>query len=287
MRRDLEIDLLRSMVAVAAHKNFTKAAQSIGRTQSAVSLQIKRLEDIVGKRLFERSRHAVDISPTGEALLVYANRIIAANDAALSHILRPAAEGLVRIGAPDDYATFLLPPILSALSKEYPLIRFEVLCENSCDLLPMIENDQLDLVIAVHPQDAVGGRIARYEPLHWVASPEYVDDPDEPLSMVLFPTGCVCRDIALSSLEHMERAWQVTYSTRSIALIEQALLTGSGVSVMEASVIPPSLKILDGATGFPRLPDVVISVHQKSNETAAHIQLAVDFVLAALSKRTS
>ena len=102
MQRDLEIDLLRSFVAVAAYKNFTKAAQSVGRTQSAVSHQIKRLEETVGKRLFERSRSAVTITLTGEALLVYANRILAANNAALSHIQRPTAEGLVRIGSPDD-----------------------------------------------------------------------------------------------------------------------------------------------------------------------------------------
>ncbi|MEM9636727.1 MAG: LysR family transcriptional regulator, partial [Pseudomonadota bacterium] len=89
MKKDLEIDLLRSFLAVAAHRNFTQAARAVGRTQSAVSLQIKRLEDIVGKRLFERSRHSVAISPAGEALMVYANRILAANDAALSHIQRP------------------------------------------------------------------------------------------------------------------------------------------------------------------------------------------------------
>ncbi len=285
MQRDLEIDLLRSMVAVAAHKNFTRAAQSVGRTQSAISLQIKRLEDIVGKRLFERSRHSVSITQTGEALLVYASRIISANDAALSHIKRPAASGLVRMGAPDDYATVLLPPILAALSREYPRIRFEVNCENSCDLLPMLESDQLDLVVAVHPQEAVAGRLARHESLHWVASPEYVDDPDAPLSLALFPNGCVCRDVALSALKHVDRQWQITYSTRSIELIERAILAGPTVSVMEVSVIPEGLKILDGSLGFPRLPDVVISVHQRPNETEEHVQLAADFVLRALSKR--
>ncbi len=110
MKHDLEIDLLRSFVAVAVHRNFTRAGQAVGRTQSAVSLQIKRLEGIVGKQLFERTRQSVSVTHMGEALLVYANRILAANDAALSYIQRPEAEGLIRIGAPDDYATFLCPP---------------------------------------------------------------------------------------------------------------------------------------------------------------------------------
>ncbi len=283
MKRDLEIDLLRSFVAVAADRNFTQAARAIGRTQSAVSLQIKRLEEIVGKRLFERSRQSVTVTQVGETLLVYANRILAANDAALSHIQRPEAEGLVRIGAPDDYATFLLPPILSSLAGEHPRLRLEVTCDNACDLLPMLDKGDLDIVVATHSSNAVAGEIARYEPLHWVAAPDYLDDPDKPLSLVLFPTGCVCRDIALAALRRIDRSWHVSYSTRSIALMEKAILESAGVSVMEASIIPASLKIIDGHKGFPVLPDVAISLH-RSSSGEAHIALAADFVLAGLGR---
>lgn len=281
MRRDLEIDLLRSFIAVSAHRNFTHAAEAIGRTQSAVSLQIKRLEAIIGKRLFDRSRQSVAITPVGEALLVYAHRILAANDAALSHLERPEAAGLVRIGAPDDYATFLLPPILSALKKHHPRLQFEVICDNGCDLLPMLDRQALDIVLATHRPDAVAGEIARYEPLHWVAAPDYVDDPARPMSLVLFPTGCVCRDIALDALKEIDRAWHVAYSTRSIGLMEKAVLENAAVSVMEVSTIPASLKIIDGEQGLPALPDVVISVH-RSNTGAPHVLLAADFLLAKL-----
>lgn len=281
MKHDLEIDLLRSLVAVAAHRNFTRAAQSVGRTQSAVSLQIKRLEEIVGKRLFDRSRQSVSITHVGETLLVYANRILAANDAALSHIQRPEAAGVVRIGAPDDYATFLLPPILSGIAKDHPRLKLEVTCDNACDLLPMLEQGNLDVVVATHPPNAVAGQIARYEPLHWVASPTYMDDPSTPLSLVLFPSGCVCRGIALDALTQIDRPWHVAYSTRSIGLMEQAMLQGSGVSVMEASIIPPSLKIIDGQTGFPALSEVAISVHQ-SETGEPHVSLVSEILLAKL-----
>lgn len=281
MKRDLEIDLLRTFAAVAAHRNFTQAARAIGRTQSAVSLQIKRLEEIVGKRLFERSRQSVSITHVGEALLVYANRILAANDAALSHIQRPEAEGLVRIGTPDDYATYLLPPILTAMRKDYPRLKFEVTCDNACDLLPMLEHGGLDVVVATHRPNAVAGQIARYEPLHWVASPDYVDDPEAQLSLVLFPSGCVCRDIALDALKQIDRPWHVAYSTRSIGLMEKAMLESSTVSAMEASIIPAGLKIIDGRTGLPPLSDVVISVHQHSTNEP-HVSLVADFLLAKL-----
>jgi DNA-binding transcriptional LysR family regulator len=283
MKNDLEIDLLRSFVAVAAHRNFTQAARAVGRTQSAVSLQIKRLEDIVGKRLFDRNRQSVSITHVGEALLVYANRILAANDEALSFIQRPEAAGLIRLGAPDDYATYLLPSILAGITKDHPRLQFEVACDNASDLLPKLEHGDLDVVLATHPTNAVAGQIARHEPLHWVASPNYVDDPETPLSLVLFPSGCVCRDIALDALKQINRPWHVAYSTRSIGLMEQAMLENAGISVMEASIIPPSLKIIDGQTGLPTLSEVVISVHQ-SNTSEPHISLVADILLKKLGR---
>jgi len=277
MKRDLEIDLLRSFVAVAAQRNFTSAAVAIGRTQSAVSLQIKRLEGIVGKRLFDRNRQHVEITPVGESLLVYANRILATNDTALSHINRPEVEGVIRIGAPDDYATYLLPSVLSGFSTENPRIRFEVTCDNACALLPILGRGVLDLVVATHNAKAVAGEVVRYEPLHWVSAPDYVDDSEKPLSLVLFPIGCVCRDIALDALKEIDRSWHIAYTTRSVGLIEQALLSGSGVSVMEASTIPENLAILKNSADLPTLPDVVISVHQ-SESCASHVAMAADYI---------
>lgn len=285
MRRDLEIDLLRSFTAVAAHRNFTQAARAIGRTQSAVSLQIKRLEDIVDKRLFERSRQSVTITQPGEALLVYANRILAANDAALSHLQRPQAAGLVRIGAPDDYATYLLPPILAAITKENPRLQIEVTCDNATDLLEMLDQGHLDVVVGTHRPNAVAGLIARYEPLHWIAAPDYVDDPDAPLSLVLFPAGCVCRDIALDGLKQIDRTWRVAYSTRSIGLMEKAILESAAVSVMETSIIPEGLKIIDGQAGLPPLSEVAICVHQ-SNTSAPHVTQVMEFVRQQLARPT-
>ncbi|MFQ1699784.1 LysR substrate-binding domain-containing protein [Loktanella agnita] len=284
MKRDLEIDLLRSFVAVAAHRNFTQAATAIGRTQSAVSLQIKRLEDIVGKQLFERSRQSVVITHVGETLLVYANRILATNDAALSHIQDPEAAGLVRVGAPDDYATLLLPPILSRLRKAYPRLQFEITCDNTRELLLQLERGALDVVVATHLRQDAAGEIARYEPLHWVAAPDYQNDPATPLSLVLFPAGCVCRDIALEALRRVDRRWHIAYSTRSIGLMQQAILENAGVSVMEASIIPAGLKVIDGQNGLPSLPDVAISIH-RSNAHRAQVSLVADHLLAKLGGR--
>lgn len=284
MQRDLEIDLLRSFVAIAAHRNFTRAAEAIGRTQSAVSLQLKRLEEIAGERLFERSRNAVEITPSGEALLVYANRILSANEAALAHMRRPEAEGLIRFGAPDDYASYLLAPILAAFSAEYPLIEFELACESSIDLLPMLRRGEIDILLATHSSDQVRGRIARYEPLHWVAAPDYLDDPEQRLKLALFPNGCAVRQAGLAALEQIERPWRITCSTRSVDLIEQTLLNGSAVSVMEASIIPESLRILDGHPGFPPLPEIAMSVHYNKGACAPHVGIFADYLVRELGR---
>ena len=284
MQRDLEVDLLRSFVSVAEHENFTRAAAAIGRTQSAVSLQIKRLEEIAGCRLFDRSRQSVKITQSGEILLVHAHRILAMNDVALAQLMQPEAAGLVRVGAPDDYATYLLPDVLEAFSNANPRIRFEVTCDNGVDLLKMQHQGQLDIVIATHPVDDLSGEVARYEPLHWVAGQVPYLDPVEPLSLVLFPQGCVCRHVALRALSGTGREWNIAYSTRSIGLMENALLKGSGVSVMERAIIPNSLTIVDGTNGLPPLGQVAICVHRSQKSAQAHVSLAADFILSRLQQ---
>lgn len=284
MRRDLEIDLLRSFVCVAEQQNFTRAAALVGRTQSAVSLQIKRLEEITGRRLFDRNRQTVTITPSGEALLVHAHRILTINDTALSQLVQPDAAGLVRIGAPDDYATFLLPAILGDFQKANPRIQFEVTCDNGIDLLQLQQQGELDLVLATHAKTDLSGEVARYEPLHWVAGKVSHLDPSDPLSLVLFPQGCECRSVALDALKTMGRSWTVAYSTRSIALMESALLAGSSISVMEQSVIPSSLTIIDGTNGLPPLEHVAICLHRGSGKQPAHVTLVADFTLSRLQK---
>lgn len=266
MRQDLEIDLLRSFMAVATHLNFTKAAQSVGRTQSAVSLKIKRLEQIVGRPLFDRDRQSVSITPTGETLKVFAERILIANDTVLSQIQQPDIEGRVRVGAPDDYATLVLPKILAIIAAEHPRLQIEVVCENTPDLLSMLESRDLDIAIGVHTPNTVSGQVICYEPLHWVAAPGYTNDPDADLSLVLWPHDCASRVIAMDALKQTDRKWRVAYSTRSMGLIESALLNSPSLGVMEASCIPASLQIVDGKIGLPPLPDVAISIH--SSETA-------------------
>lgn len=274
MQKDLEIDLLRAFIAVANHESFTKAAMLLCRTQSAISMQIKKLESIVGLQLFSRTRKSVQITSDGETLLIYANQIIRLNDETLSRLSEPETDGVVRIGAPDDYATHLLPPILSSFSKNHPLVSVEIHCDNGADLLALLDKGKLDLVIATHPLTNLSGEILRKESLHWVASPDFYIDDMKPLPLILFPPGCVCREAAFQALEQMGRPWRISYSTHSIALIYSALTSKSGVTVMEASIIPEGYKILDGKEGFPVLPEVAMALHRHPGQLSPATQLA-------------
>lgn len=285
MRGELEINLLRSFVAVADHRNFTRAAVDLGRTQSAVSMQLKRLEEIVSVRLFERTKQSVEITAEGETLLTYANRMLRLNDEALSRLAEPSAEGLVRIGAlPDDYASILLPNALTSFSRKYPCVQLEVHSDIGSVLHQMLAENQLDLLIATHTLAEVSGEVVRREPLHWIASSKFYCDPGEPLPLVLFPRGCASRDIALKALEDVERAWRIVYTTRSIALIENAVAAGSGVTVMEASTVPEGFNIMDGTDGFPELEDVVISLHRRPDTDSAAVALAGEHLVRELKR---
>lgn len=284
MIRDLEIDLLRAFVAVASHRNFTHAGAALGRTQSAVSMQVKRLEEIVARKLFERTKKTVEITSDGETLLSYANRILRINDEALSNLLEPEAQGLVRIGAPDDYMTCLLPEFLMSFSKAHPRIRMEVSCDNGIDLLEELARGKLDLVLATHTLDTISGEVIRREPLHWVAGPDYHPDPSDDLPLLLFPQGCVCRDLALRALDTIDRSWRIAYTSRNLAVLQNAIASDAGVGAMEASIIPDGFKVLDGQPGFPKLPDVVIALHRNPDDQMPAIDLVGSHLLRELKR---
>ena len=278
MSRDLEIDLLRAFVAVATHRNFTHAAAAIGRTQSAMSMQVKRLEEIVDLTLFDRSNKSVALTADGETLLGYANRLLLLNDETLSRLREPAADGLVRIGAPDDYATYLLPQVLASFSKLYPRVQVEVICDNSPDLLRLLDRGQLDIVFATHPLDDISGEVIRRETLHWLAAPGFHHDSEQPLPLVMWPQGCACRDLALRALEKSDLTWRIAFTARSTAVIHSAVASGSGVTVAEASTIPADFEILDGSPGFPDIQDIVISLHRNTKALSPAITLAADHI---------
>ncbi|WP_448190399.1 LysR substrate-binding domain-containing protein [Azospirillum sp. sgz301742] len=278
MASNLDTDLLRAFVAVADARSFTRAADALFRTQAAVSQQVKRLEDVVGKRVFERDTKGVRLTDDGEVLLAYARRMLTLNDEAMATMRHGPAPASVRIGTPDDYATMLLPEILARFAQAYPDIAVEVVCDNSPDLVAEIEKGRYDLALVTrHPDDPAGEQV-RCEPVQWVAPPNSAVERLDPLPLALFPKGCVVRDLAVAALEGKGRAWRVAFTSKSVVAVHGAVLGGLGVTAMEACTVPPALRLLTPADGFPELPPVDIALHRAPGATSAPVRTLAEAI---------
>lgn len=278
MASNLDTDLLRAFVAVADARSFTRAADALFRTQAAVSQQVKRLEDVVGKRVFERDTKGVRLTGDGEVLLAYARRMLTLNDEAMATMRHGPAPSSVRIGTPDDYATMLLPEILARFAAAYPDIAVEVVCDNSPDLVAEIEKGRYDLALVTrHPDDPAGEHVRR-EPVLWVAPPNGAVERLDPLPLALFPKGCVVRDLAVAALEGKGRAWRVAFTSKSVVAVHGAVLGGLGVTAMEACTVPPALRLLTAADGFPELPPVDIALHRAPGAASAPVRTLAEAI---------
>ncbi|CAO3415792.1 LysR substrate-binding domain-containing protein [Azospirillum endophyticum] len=291
MPANLDTDLLRAFVAVADSASFTRAGERLGRTQAAVSQQVRRLEDTVGKRVFERDTRGVRMTRDGEVLLAYARRMLTLNDEVLALMQRSPTVASVRIGTPDDYATMLLPEVLARFNAAYPDVMVEVVCDNSPDLVTEIEKGRYDLALVTRKAGEAGGELVRQEPVSWVAPPPLPMPPYpspspgqrpveglDPLPLALFPKGCVVRDLAVAALDGIGRDWRVAFTSKSVVAVHGAVMGGLGVTAMEACTIPPSLRRIGAAEGFPDLPDVDIALHRARGTAPKPVRLLADAI---------
>ena len=286
MPANLDTDLLRAFVAVADSASFTRAGERLGRTQAAVSQQVRRLEGIVGKRVFERDTHGVRMTRDGEVLLAYARRMLTLNDEVMALMHRSPTVASVRIGTPDDYATMLLPEVLARFNAAYPEVMVEVVCDNSPDLVAEIDKGRYDLALVTRKAGDSGGELVRQEPVAWVAPP--LDpvpqagyrpvDSLNPLPLALFPKGCVVRDLAVAALDGIGRDWRVAFTSKSVVAVHGAVMGGLGVTAMECCTVPPSLRRIGAAEGFPDLPDIDIALHRARGVAPKPVRLLADAI---------
>jgi DNA-binding transcriptional LysR family regulator len=280
----LDPDLLKAFVAVADHRSFTRAAVALNRTQSAVSMQVKRLEERLQAELFHRTKANVDLSAAGEGLLGYARRILSLNEEAVGRVREHKVEGRVRLGVMDDYGTLLVPPLLAGFVANYPLIHIEMetgLTSSMTDRL----GEAYDLVIAMHPQGSGEGELLRREQAVWAASPEHRVEELDPLPVALYPQGCLFRSWAMQALDAAKRPWRLAFVSHSLAAVEAIAAQGLAVSVVKAGTFPPRLRRLSEHDGMPPLPRAEIRLHRAANLSRAASLLA-DHLVAELRQPT-
>ena len=256
----LEIDLLRSFTVVAEVRTLSHAASRIGRTQSALSQQMKRLEEIVDQPLFQRTGRGVVLTNPGERLLIHAQRILRMHDEAMADLSGKGLSGTVRFGCPDDYATVFLPHLLRQFSSRHPDALVEVVCAPTPRLLEQLDMHALDLAMISLPESAPNYDIIRREPLVWVGYPGLDAAHFDPLPLALSDPDTLDHVAACEALQRAGRAYRIAYASSSLAGLTALVRSGQAVAVITQTAVAPDLCILNGDPGLPALPGIGITL---------------------------
>ena len=258
---NLDMDILRSFAAVVDLGGLSQAGRQLGRSQSAVSLQMKRLETQVGERLFLRSGRSLDLSETGEQLLAYARRILALNDEALADLRGVPVEGRLRFGTQQDFTESWLPTALARFAERHPAVRLQVSVGKGTSYLKALERGRFDLVLALGLGNRPTAEPLGHLPLVWIGRKDFVWRDGEPLPLVTFEGWCRFRRHALALLDEAGIPWRIVLTSPSLAGLWAAANAGLGITVRTAEGLPPDLTLLDEALGLPPLGTVDVSLH--------------------------
>src|SRR5699024_11017927 len=268
----LDIDVLRSFVTSVESGSYTRAAARLLRTPSALSMQIKRLEQMLGETLLVREPRRVTPTPEGELLLGYGRRLLRLNEEAVARFLAPTLEGTLRIGTPDDVGTRILPHALARLARTHPAVQVEVVTGRSASLLARQGSQALDLVmVTIGKLTKVPdtGEIVHSEPLVWAGLRGGVAYQRTPLPLAVARHGCAWRAMALAELDRADIDYRVAYMSEHCAGQESALLADLAVAPFPSSLIREPLQALDDVAGFPPLGEYQIALVRRDGANPA------------------
>lgn len=266
---DLDINTLRCFKEVAETRNFTKAGNNIGLTQAGVSTKIRRLEDRLDAKVFNRTSKNLSLIYEGNILLDHARRILSAHDEAVRQLTEPKTSGLLRVGLIDYFLPELLPGILNRFGKQYPNIHLDVQTELGIGLIPAFEKGELDLVVSGIEGSQRNYRVLTEEPLIWVISHNTESSIPETLPLVLQPSPCSFKKIAIENLDKVNRKWKIVFTGTSTASIQTAVQAGMGLSVLPKGALKEGLKEAPPHLELPELPMftmVLFMDEKKKNE---------------------
>ncbi len=281
----LDTDQLRTFLAIEQTGSFTKAANIVAKTQSAVSMQIKKLEENVGKQLFLRLGRNIQLTSDGHKLVAYAREIIDASNRAMAAFDEEALRGNVYLGTADDYAERFLPTILAGFSESNPFVEVSVVCENTYGLRQRIKSGELDVAIVTHNEAREQSELIRREPLLWVTSARHNIHMQNPLPLALGSPHCIWREAAMSALNDANREFRMLYTSFSATVVGSAVLAGLAVSVQPESALRPGMRVLTERDGFPELAQAEIGMlrgrrerNTVSEALISHIRQSLDAI---------
>jgi DNA-binding transcriptional LysR family regulator len=259
--RTLDLAIMRTLLAVVETGSFAKAARSVGRSESAVSLQLKRLEEQVGEPVFLRTGKQMALTGAGATLVEYARRLLELNDEALSAASENSIDGSVTLGVPHDVAETWLPAVLAGFGRSHPAATLRVVEGRSPILLSRLAANQIDLAVAfsaTRPKDALwSANLA----MVWIGRNDFNFRTTQPLPLAAFDPPCFFRAAAIASLEHADIDWSIGYASNSLPDLWSAVNLGLGVAVRTPAAVPPGLAVLGRQHGLPDLPPFFVSLY--------------------------
>ncbi len=285
MINDLSIDQLRSFVTIAETGNYTRAAERLYRTQPALSLQIKRLEERLGTRLFQRNGRQTTVTEAGQVLLTYARRILNLNEEALARLSIVEAEGAVRVGVLEEVTLGPLVELLTKFGRLCTKIQVELQVATSSELAERITADKLCLAVAnsAYTSEAV---LPLWQERHiWAASASLSIGEEDSLPLVMCPVEhpCSIRDRALEALDQRGRRWHVVFSSLSLVAEQAAVRAGLGIGMLAQSAVMPDMRLLGPEDGLPPLPSAEIALYRSTDATSEAVDCLADFLITHLS----
>lgn len=271
---------LKSFIAIADIGTFSAAAKTVGRTQSALTLQIQKLEGDLGCQLFDRSARRVSLTEQGEIFLGYARKIVQLQWEVFSKLKEPDIEGEIRVGTPEDFATHYLPNVLASFRKQHPRVQLNVSCDLTLNLMKGFERGEFDIILVKRdPQSTRGGTKVWREPLVWAAAEQW--QPEKPISLVLSPKPCIYRARALAALDRAHKPWHLTYVSPSLAGTIAAVRAGLGITILPSNMLPSGICDVGKNFKLPDLPDTEIALLKREglNKTG---EVLTDYLINSL-----
>jgi DNA-binding transcriptional LysR family regulator len=258
---NLSLDSLRTLVATQDLGGFGRASEHLLRTPSAISLQMKRLQEEIGVPLFRKDGRKTVLTEQGEIALSYARRVLELNDEMIDILRGSSLAGIVRIGFGQDFMSNVLPRVISRFSALYPLVKLEVTVDLGQVLLQAVDSGDLDLVLTLGGAQKKTAQLLSELPLHWYASPNFRDDAKHPLPLALFNPPCGCQTPGLEALESAGRSWRIAMTSPSLNGVWAAVSAGLGLTIRADLGLPPDVQVIE--LGLPPLGTIPITLHRR------------------------
>lgn len=283
----LDLDLLNTLVAIADSGNFSTAADAVGRTPSAISMQVKKMEDLVGRPLFVRDRRSVKLTRAGIMLVEHGRKLLAQNSEMLARFVKPEITGIVKFGAPDDVAERFLPEMLRRFSSDYPGITMNVVIDHSERMIEMVRRGDLDLTIVTAESGIPNGDAAEViyrEPLVWAGLSGGVAIDKTPLPLSVWEQHCIWRKIGLAALDAQDREYRIVFECSEATGQRAAILADLAIAQIPVSSLGGRIAEIPPRYGLPSLPPYSLGLFA-SEKLTEPVTAAIDHIKRSFSRR--